>query len=243
MPASEGTQSNVVRSLCRRRKTPDRRGCDRGKCRVRARRTSFAPPWTQSMKATGSGAWWTHSAPRTIARCGRWRFVGDTSTARCRWRKVSSDRGSGSAAEFNDRQVLPSSVGLNLQRDHDGRTPSHQDVRARAGRRSRPTSTRVEARQSTHGTLSDANLVGSPGAERLVGALASEPVHLRLKPHPIVNAVGADAPGEGNGEVGEGDRLDGRGADAGGPAFWQAGTPADSGIEHGRSPGEIPGAK
>ena len=32
--------------------------------------------------------------------------------------------------------------------------------------------------------------------------LLTEAVHLRLKPHPLVDAVGGDAPGEGEGEVG-----------------------------------------
>ena len=38
-----------------------------------------------------------------------------------------------------------------------------------------------------------------------------ESVHLRLEAHPSIDAVGRDAPGEGEGEVGQGDGLDRRG--------------------------------
>ena len=65
-----------------------------------------------------------------------------------------------------------------------------------------------------------------------------KPVHLGLESHPLVDAVGRHPSGEGEGEVGEGDRLHRRGADAGGPTPWKREVPAEPRVEHERPPGE-----
>jgi hypothetical protein len=69
------------------------------------------------------------------------------------------------------------------------------------------------------------------------GDFLPKSIHLGREPHPLIEAVGGDATGEGEGEAGQGDRLDGGGANAGGPTLRQAEIPTDRRVEHGRAPG------
>lgn len=75
---------------------------------------------------------------------------------------------SGGAVERDDGQMHSPAMKADIEINDDSRTPSNEDVRSRAGRASRPSSTRFQAGTSAGWSTSEVDLVRVPRRERLV---------------------------------------------------------------------------